>query len=118
MVGAGVDGVEALVETTRLKPDVVVMDITMPRLDGIRVAQQIRRNGISSRIVIIPVNEGPDIIARAFESGAIGYVIKSRLSPGGTHIHLERTFWTQHRFDKTRTYLGFSIPIFYSYEFG
>lgn len=80
LVGAVADGAQALVEATRLEPDIVVMDITMPHLDGIRATQQIRRKGISSRIVIISVNEDPDVVAKAFESGAIGYVIKSRLN--------------------------------------
>jgi DNA-binding NarL/FixJ family response regulator len=80
MVGAVADGAQALVEATRLQPDIVVMDITMPHLDGIRATQLIRRKGLSSRIVIISVDEDPDVIAKAFESGAIGYVIKSRLN--------------------------------------
>jgi len=80
MVGAVADGAQALVEATRLQPDIVVMDITMPHLDGIRATQLIRRKGLSSRIVIISVDEDPDVIAMAFESGAIGYVIKSRLN--------------------------------------
>jgi DNA-binding NarL/FixJ family response regulator len=80
VVGAVMDGAAALVDATRLNPDVVVMDITMPHLDGIQAASQIRKNGTASRIVFFSVNEDPDLIAEVLETGASGYVIKSRLN--------------------------------------
>lgn len=80
IVGAVADGEAALSAATELNPDIVVMDILMPHLDGIRAARGIRRNGISSRIVFITVNEDPDFVQSAFDSGASAYVIKSRLN--------------------------------------
>jgi DNA-binding NarL/FixJ family response regulator len=79
VVGAVRDGSAAFIAATKLHPDIVVMDITMPNLDGIHVCREIRKKGDTSRIVFVTVNEDTDFIAEAFRSGASGYVFKSRL---------------------------------------
>jgi DNA-binding NarL/FixJ family response regulator len=79
VVGAVRDGSAAFIAATSLHPDIVVMDIMMPYLDGIHVCREIRKKGDTSRIVFVTVNEDTDFIAEAFRSGASGYVFKSRL---------------------------------------
>ena len=74
------DGQAAIEETARLKPEVLVLDISMPVLNGIEAARQIRAAGDQARIVILTVHEDPDFVRSARQAGAEGYVVKSRLA--------------------------------------
>ena len=68
----------ALVEaTTRCKPDVVVADISMPLLNGLEAARQIKRTLPDTKIVFLTVNEDPELVTEAFQCGASGYVLKN-----------------------------------------
>jgi len=76
VVAAVTDG-HALVETTvRLKPDVVVVDISMPGLNGLDAAAQIHAKAPDTRVIFLTVNEDPDVAAEADRRGALGYVLK------------------------------------------
>jgi len=76
VVAAVADG-RALVEAVaRLKPDVVVVDIAMPLLNGIDAARQIKQAMPESRIIFLTMNEDPDLAAEAFRAGASGYLLK------------------------------------------
>ena len=77
----GLDAYEAVLE---LQPDVVLLDITMPVMDGLLAAQRLRRAGSHVKIVLLSVYDDPDFIAAAFSSGADCYVAKTRLS---TDLH-------------------------------
>lgn len=80
VVGAVADG-NALVEASeQLKPDVCVIDIAMPYLNGIEAAIKMRENGSESRIVFLTVNEDSDFVRAALRTGALGYVVKSRMA--------------------------------------
>jgi DNA-binding NarL/FixJ family response regulator len=71
---------EAVIEAAReLKPDLIVMDISMPLLDGISAAKIIRTSGIQSEIVFLTMHEDPDYLSCALEAGASGYVVKRRM---------------------------------------
>jgi len=74
------DGQAAIEETARLKPNVLVLDVSMPVLNGIEAARQIRAAGDQARIVILTVHEDPDFVRSARQAGAEGYVVKSRLA--------------------------------------
>jgi DNA-binding NarL/FixJ family response regulator len=63
----------------KLRPDVVVLDISMPILDGIQVAKRLREADPNSKIVFLTVAKDPDICRAALETGALGYVWKPRL---------------------------------------
>jgi len=68
------------VEAVRLlKPDVVVLDITMPVLGGIEALEQIRKINGHTRILFLTIQEANEYISRAFSAGASGYVTKRRL---------------------------------------
>ena len=76
VVAAVADG-RALVEAVeRLKPDVVVADISMPLLNGIDAARQIKQASPDARIIFLTMNEDPDLAAEAFRAGGSGYLLK------------------------------------------
>ena len=80
VVGRVGDGCELLVEAERLHPDVIVLDITMPRLDGIEAARQLRSSHQSARLVFLTVHEDEAVFRAAKAVGGLGYVVKSRLA--------------------------------------
>ena len=77
IVGRAADGraLVALAET--LKPDVIVLDISMPLLNGIEAGRQIKKKTPDVKLVFITMNEDPELAAEAFRSGASGYLLKS-----------------------------------------
>jgi DNA-binding NarL/FixJ family response regulator len=80
IVGLASDGralVELAIKTT---PDVVVLDISMPRLNGIEAAAQLRRKLPQVKIVFLTVNEDPDVAAEAIRLGASAFLLKSSAS--------------------------------------
>ena len=80
VVGSVGDGRELLAEAERLHPDVIVLDITMPRLDGIEAARQLSRFRQPARLVFLTVHEDADYVRAALDAGGLGYVVKSRLA--------------------------------------
>jgi DNA-binding NarL/FixJ family response regulator len=80
VVGAVNEGQAALDECRRLKPDVVVLDISMGDPDGIQVARKLRDSGSSSKVVFLTVHEDADFVSAALGAGGLAYVVKSRLS--------------------------------------
>jgi DNA-binding NarL/FixJ family response regulator len=80
VVGSVGDGHSLLSEAERLHPDVIVLDITMPRLDGIQAAAQLLRLPHPARLVFLTVHEDPDFARAALDAGALGYVLKARLA--------------------------------------
>jgi DNA-binding NarL/FixJ family response regulator len=75
-VGNGLDLIEAAL---RLDPDVVVLDITMPGLDGIQAVRRLQRAGCRARLVFLTVHEDPDYVRAALGAGGTAYVVKARL---------------------------------------
>ena len=76
-----VENGQALVAMAReLNPDVAVVDIEMPVLDGVEALRQIRKLDSKMKVVFLTVHEDLDWISRCFQAGALGYVIKSRIS--------------------------------------
>jgi DNA-binding NarL/FixJ family response regulator len=71
------DGQEAVEKAQQLKPDVILMDIGLPKLNGVEVARQIRRAAPSSKILFVSTYDDLDIVERALNTGASGYVVKS-----------------------------------------
>jgi DNA-binding NarL/FixJ family response regulator len=77
VVGIAGDGLEALRLTSTLRPDAVVLDLGMPGLDGLAVAERIQRAGVRAAILILTVSEDPAIAEAALAAGALGYVTKA-----------------------------------------
>jgi CheY-like chemotaxis protein len=79
VVAAVSDGRQALHAARRLDPDVAVLDVTMPELDGFQTARQLRQSGSRARIVMMTMHDSDEFVATAIESGAHGYVLKTRM---------------------------------------
>jgi DNA-binding NarL/FixJ family response regulator len=76
IVGVALDGQEAVQRAQELKPDLVVLDIGLPKLNGIEAARQIRLVSPDSKILFFTGNDYPQIVREALEVGTGGYVIK------------------------------------------
>ena len=79
IIGTVTNGQDAVEAVRLLKPDVVVLDITMPVLGGIEALEQIRKINGHTRILFLTIQEANEYISRAFSVGASGYVTKRRL---------------------------------------
>lgn len=76
IVAEAENGEEAIISTQKLKPDVLLMDINMPRLNGIQAAEQIRHQGLSTHVVILSMYSDETLVRQALRSGVRGYLLK------------------------------------------
>ena len=79
IVAIAADGQRSVDASIKFPPDVLLLDISMPGLDGFEVAREVRSRGLKSKVVFVTVHEEPDFMESAMHSGADGYVFKSRL---------------------------------------
>ena len=79
IVGAVAAGDQAIEAVMRLDPDVLVIDMTMPVLDGLQATAQLRAAKCKTKIVFLTIHEQTDYIVAAFGAGANGYVTKRHL---------------------------------------
>jgi DNA-binding NarL/FixJ family response regulator len=77
VVGEAADGVEAVVATRRLQPEVVLMDIRMPNLDGLQATKQLMAAGSASRVVILTTFDLDEYVYQALTAGASGFLLKN-----------------------------------------
>jgi DNA-binding NarL/FixJ family response regulator len=77
VVGEAQNGREALKKTEELGPDVVVMDISMPGLNGLEATRQIKKSFPGTKIIILTVHTNEEYVLQAIQAGALGYLIKS-----------------------------------------
>jgi DNA-binding NarL/FixJ family response regulator len=80
VVGYAENGEEAIEAMAHLNPDLLVLDISMPVLNGIQVASLLRESGSGVKLIFLTVHEDPDYIEAAFSVGASDYVFKSRVA--------------------------------------
>lgn len=78
--GEAVDGREAVAEAARLKPDLVVLDVTMPELNGLDAAREILKTLPRTEVLILTMHESQELIREVVSTGARGYVLKSDAS--------------------------------------
>ena len=71
------DGLEAVQQAEELQPDLILLDIGLPTLNGIEAARRIRKVSPASRILFVSENRSADIAEEALSTGASGYVVKS-----------------------------------------
>ena len=77
VVGEASDGKEAVEKVFLLEPDVTLLDISMPSMNGLEAAQEILGRGSRTKILILSVHDSQDVIQQVLDSGAKGYVLKS-----------------------------------------
>ena len=76
LVGSVTDGRAAVAEFDRLRPDLLLLDIGLPLLNGLEVARQVKKISPEARILFVTMQTGRDYVAQAFRAGASGYVLK------------------------------------------
>jgi DNA-binding NarL/FixJ family response regulator len=80
VIGTVGNGIELVDEAKRLRPDVIVLDISMPGMTGIEAAHELRESGSTAKVVFLTVHERVEFVHACLAEGALGYVIKSRLN--------------------------------------
>jgi DNA-binding NarL/FixJ family response regulator len=83
VVGEAVNGREAVEKAGKLKPDVAIVDIGMPDIDGLKATRQIREATPNTQVVVLTMHESDQMVRRVLDAGALGYVLKSDLA---THL--------------------------------
>ena len=97
VAGQAKNGKEAVARFRELKPDIVLMDLAMPEMDGVQAITAIREEFTDARILVLTTYDGDENVFRALESGAKGYLLKDcstadllaairKVHSGGTHV--------------------------------
>lgn len=83
VVGEAQDGEQALELAVELQPDVVLMDITMPSMDGVTVTRRLRSRAPETRVVMLTMHDDEELLQQAMAAGAVGYLLKDA---GGAEV--------------------------------
>lgn len=81
VVGTASDGHELIAAARELKPDLIITDISMPRMNGMDAAHRIHQQQPSVKLVLLTMNQDPDYAAAAFRIGVHGYLLKNSAGP-------------------------------------
>jgi len=76
VVGEASDGAEAVSMAQRLRPDVILMDVTMPEMDGVEACRQVRADLPATQVVMLTMHADQEVLASAIRAGASGYLVK------------------------------------------
>jgi two-component system, NarL family, response regulator NreC len=76
IIGEAEDGLEAVRSAQQLKPDLIIMDLSMPRMNGVGAIREIKRTAPETKIVVLTVHRNEEYILASFQAGANGYVLK------------------------------------------
>jgi CheY-like chemotaxis protein len=79
VVGVATDGQAALESARQAEPDLIVMDVAMPRLDGFQAVRALRRASSQAKVVFLSMHESDEYVVEAFECGGQGFVLKTRV---------------------------------------
>ena len=80
IVAEATDGSEAVAKVARFQPDIVLLDISMPKLNGIKAAEQIHSIAPKTKVLLVSQNTDPEVIQEALREGVMGYVSKSTIN--------------------------------------
>ncbi|RSM49064.1 DNA-binding response regulator [Amycolatopsis balhimycina DSM 5908] len=76
VVGEAGDGAEAIAVAEKLRPDVILMDLRMPRTDGVTAIQELAKRGVPARVLVLTTYDTDSDVLPAIEAGATGYLLK------------------------------------------
>jgi DNA-binding NarL/FixJ family response regulator len=79
VVAEASDGLEAVRKADELQPDLIVLDLGMPKLNGLEATRRIRTVSPKSKIIIVSLESSADFVREALRSGAVGYVTKANI---------------------------------------
>lgn len=77
IIGEASDGQEAVEAILQVQPDIAILDLEMPRLNGIEATRAIRQSGIATSVIVLSFHESGSMVRSALEAGAVGYVVKT-----------------------------------------
>lgn len=80
IVATAADGVEAVIQAFLSCPDVVILDISMPHMDGVHAIKKIRARCPHTHVMMLSMFDAPEYIQRSIDEGALGYVLKEEIS--------------------------------------
>jgi DNA-binding NarL/FixJ family response regulator len=103
VIGEASDGLEAVDKVNELNPDVMVLDVTMPRMNGLEACRLIRQKAPELEILFVTQHDSPQMMREALDAGARGYVVKSNaardLLEAVEAVSQHRVFTALHRRD-------------------
>lgn len=107
VIGEASDGLEAVDKVNELNPDVMVLDVTMPRMNGLEACRVIRRKAPELEILFVTQHDSPQMMREALDAGARGYVVKSNaardLLEAVEAVSQHRVFTALHRRDSVNS---------------
>lgn len=107
VIGEASDGAEAVEKARDLSPDVMVLDVTMPRMNGLDACRLLRRQSPALEILFVTQHDSPQMMREALEAGARGYVVKSNaardLLAAVEAVSQHRVFTALHTRNMTQT---------------
>ena len=80
VVGQAADGREAVEKVKKLRPDIAILDISMPQVDGLEATRRIREEAGETQVLVLTMHESDQMVRRVLEAGARGYVLKSDMA--------------------------------------
>ncbi len=81
LVGEATDGREAINQARELQPDILILDLSMPRMDGLAALKEIKRVAPPTRVLVMTVHRNEEYVFKAIEDGADGYLLKDTSAP-------------------------------------
>ena len=80
VVGQAADGLDAVQKARRCQPDLILLDIGLPKLNGIEAVRRISVVASGSKVIFVSLNDDPEVVKAAFSNGACGYILKSAMN--------------------------------------
>jgi DNA-binding NarL/FixJ family response regulator len=77
VIGEAVDGLQAVQKAEELQPDLILLDLSLPKLNGMEAFRRIRKLSPRSKVVILSQDSSPEVVQGALRLGAVGYLLKS-----------------------------------------
>lgn len=81
IIGEAADGEEAISKIESLKPDILLLDVNMPRMNGLEVTRRLKAEGTAVKVIILTIHDDENYVIEVVKAGAVGYLLKD-IEPG------------------------------------